>query len=92
MISLIPRKISIVKKRLSGFDFISVKSGQGLDVLHDRMCELLDHKLEELELHLPFDRFDIMAKIHRLCHIHAEKYEDNYIYVSCAAPQDFVEK
>ena len=85
-----PAKLASLRCAYPDSIFISVKSGQGLELLHERMCELLEHKLEEVELNLPFDRFDIMAKIHRLCHIHSEKYEDSYIYVACSAPQDFV--
>ncbi|WDE98109.1 GTPase HflX [Lentisphaera profundi] len=68
--------------------FMSVKSGQGIEQLQERMCELIEHTLFDVELHIPFDRFDLMALIHRQCHIHVEKYEDDFIYVNCSAPTD----
>ncbi|EDM28961.1 hypothetical protein LNTAR_14132 [Lentisphaera araneosa HTCC2155] len=68
--------------------FISVKSGQGIELLQERMCELIEHKLFDVELNIPFDRFDLMALIHRQCQVHSEKYDDNFIYVKCTAPND----
>ena len=67
---------------------MSVKSGQGIDLLQERMCELIEHKLFDVELHIPFDRFDLMALIHRQCKVHSEKYDDDFIHVFCTAPND----
>ena len=68
--------------------FMSVKSGVGITELQEQMCQFLIHMLEEAELHIPFDRFDIMAFLHRHCHVHTEKYEDDFIAVSASIPSD----
>ena len=68
--------------------FMSVKSGVGIEELEEQMCQFLTHTLEDTKLHIPFDRFDIMAFLHRHCHVHTEKYEDDFISVSASVPSN----
>ena len=66
--------------------FISVKSGAGIDKLKDEMSDILEEDLSFTDLQIPFERYDIIALIHRTSHILEEEYEDTTVNIKATVP------
>ena len=66
--------------------FISVKSEEGVNVLKEEMEQILAEDLASTELSIPFDRYDIIALLHRTSHILEEEYIDNAVNITASIP------
>jgi len=56
--------------------FISAKTGAGLDVLLDRARELTSLEHGSVEVFVPHDRYDVIARFHALGHIQEQEHGD----------------
>ena len=56
--------------------FISVHSGQGLDELVERLSELVSRQTRSVELLLPLERPELLARLHREGTVHSIAYEE----------------
>ena len=56
--------------------FVSAKTKAGLDTLEARCLELIADTLGATELLVPHDRYDVIARLHKLGHIHEQEHED----------------
>ena len=56
--------------------FISVHSGQGLDELVERLSELVSRQARSVELLLPLERPELLARLHREGTVHSIAYEE----------------
>ena len=66
--------------------FISVHSGEGLDVLVDRLGELVGEGTREVRLLIPNDRTDLLARLHREGTVHETVYEENFCRIRTTIP------
>lgn len=66
--------------------FISVHSGEGLDVLVDRLGELVGEGTREIRLLIPHDRTDLLARLHREGTVHETAYEENFCRIRATIP------
>jgi GTP-binding protein HflX len=66
--------------------FISVHSGEGLDVLVDRLGELVGEGTREVRLLIPHDRTDLLARLHREGTVHETVYEENFCRIRATIP------
>jgi GTPase len=66
--------------------FISVKSEEGVNILKEEMEQVLEEDLASTELSIPFDRYDIIALLHRTSHILEEEYIDNAVNITASIP------
>ena len=66
--------------------FISVHSGEGLDVLVDRLGELVGEGTREIRLLIPHDRTDLLARLHREGTVHETVYEENFCRIRATIP------
>jgi GTP-binding protein HflX len=66
--------------------FISVHSGEGLDVLVDRLGELVGAGTREVRLLIPHDRTDLLARLHREGTVHETVYEENFCRIRATIP------
>ena len=66
--------------------FMSAKTGEGLEDLHERMVDISGESLKEMTLFIPLDKFDVLALIHRVGHVLSEQYEDDGAYVTASIP------
>ena len=66
--------------------FISVHSGQGLDELIERLSELVSRQTRSLELLLPLERPELLARLHREGAVHSIAYEDAGARVLATVP------
>ena len=66
--------------------FLSAHTGKGLDQLEARCIELIAHTLGSTELLVPHDRYDVIARLHSLGHIHEQEHEDTGVRVKARVP------
>ena len=71
--------------------FISVHSGEGLDTLVRHLGDLVGDGNKEIELLLPHDRTDLIARLHREGVVHATDYEEDAIRIRATVPERFRE-
>ncbi len=56
--------------------FVSARTKAGLDGLETRCLELIADTLGETNLLVPHDRYDVIARLHKLGHIHEQEHEE----------------
>lgn len=66
--------------------FVSALTKEGLDTLEKRCLELIADTLGATELFVPHDRYDVIAKLHALGHIHEQENEDDGIRIKGRIP------
>jgi GTP-binding protein HflX len=66
--------------------FVSARTKQGLDLLENRCLELIADALGETELLIPHDRYDAVARLHKLGHIHEQEHEDKGVRIKGRFP------
>jgi GTP-binding protein HflX len=67
--------------------FISVHSGEGLDNLVSHLGDLVGDGNKEVELRLPHDRTDLIARLHREGVVHSTDYEEDAIRIRATIPE-----
>ncbi|MBL4574512.1 MAG: GTPase HflX [Opitutaceae bacterium] len=65
---------------------VSAKTGEGLDELSKEMASILDEITHPVELLIPYDRYDIISKLHTIGGIRSEETTDEGIYIKGAFP------
>jgi GTP-binding protein HflX len=66
--------------------FISVHTGQGLDELVTRLSEMVACQTRSVEMVLPHERPELLARLHREASVHSVKYEESGARVVAAVP------
>ena len=66
--------------------FLSAKSGDGIPKLIERLTTQISHSRRHVELHLPPERYDILALLHRTSQILELEYVGDGIRVSASVP------
>jgi GTP-binding protein HflX len=67
--------------------FVSVHSGEGLDVLVEHLGNLVGESNQELELLLPHSRPELLARLHREGVVHETAYEEECSRVRVTLPE-----
>ncbi|NQZ58430.1 MAG: GTPase HflX [Lentisphaeraceae bacterium] len=81
-----PRRLTRCRTLVPDALFVSVKSGEGIEKLKSEINDILEEDLSFADLQIPFDRFDIIALIHRTSHILEEVYEDTTVNIKATVP------
>ena len=86
-----------LRARFPEAHFVSVKTGAGMPELISRLSELVADDLITLELRIPQNRADLIARLHREADIRSTEYIDNDVFLrarlspkSASAYRDFV--
>ncbi len=66
--------------------FISVHTGEGLEELIKELGDLVGNDTEEILLHLPHERSDLLARLHREGAVHQSDYEEEFIRIRASVP------
>jgi GTP-binding protein HflX len=66
--------------------FISVHSGDGLDLLVGKLGELVGNGSREIMLRVPHDRADLLARLHREGVVHETTYEAEFSLIRATLP------
>jgi GTP-binding protein HflX len=77
---------AILRRHFPDAVFISVHSGDGLDALVERIGEFVGKNTGHVELLLPLERADLLARLHREGAVHAVEYEEDAIRVRATLP------
>ncbi len=67
--------------------FISVHSGEGLHQLVEQLAGLVAGGSSEVEIRLPHDRADLLARLHREGVVHRTDYGDDVISIRATLPE-----
>ncbi len=65
---------------------ISAKSGKGLPELSQRALELIAQDGGAVDLLVPHERYDVIARLHKLGHIHAQEQRDDGVFLQGRFP------
>jgi len=65
---------------------VSAVTGAGLDDLAVRLGEALAPEVEDLELLIPFDRGDLVARIHEVAEVMSESHEERGTHLKARVP------
>lgn len=68
--------------------FISIKTGEGLPELLDRLAQIDNDRLVDLNLRIPQDQYHLVAFLHRSGHVLSQTYEEDAIYIRAAVPRN----
>jgi len=66
--------------------FISIHTGEGLEELIQRISEFVETNIVTVRLHLPLERTDLLARLHREGTVSAIDYEEAAICVEATLP------
>ena len=69
--------------------FISVHTGEGLEELIKELGGLVWNNTEEILLHLPHVRSDLLARLHREGAVHQSDYEEGFIRIRASVSSRF---
>ncbi|MEO6873326.1 MAG: GTPase HflX [Opitutaceae bacterium] len=74
------------KQLVPGALFVSAQTKAGLDDLEEACIEQIASALGETELLVPHDRYDVIAKMHQLGHVHEQEHEDKGVRLKGSFP------
>ena len=76
----------VLRHQFPGAVFVSVHNGDGLDELVNRIGGFVSDGTERMDLVLPLDRTDLLARLHREGTVHEVNYEDEGVRVNATVP------
>lgn len=71
--------------------FVSMYSGEGMDLLIERISDFVANGIQNVELRLPLSRSDLIARIHRDGTVVQLDYEDDVAHVFASIPKRALE-
>jgi GTP-binding protein HflX len=86
-----PAVLAGLRHRFPHAAFISVQSGHGMEELVDRISDFVSNGTLTLELRLPPDRADLLARLHRDGTIASLEYEEEIAHVIATVPKRAME-
>ena len=66
--------------------FVSARTGAGIEALLKHCADLIARELGATELLVPTDRYDIIARLHQVGHIHAQELRDDGVHIQGRFP------
>lgn len=66
--------------------FISVKTGEGIDLLLKKIEELVSRNSQYMQIAIPPDKYDLLAKIYKYCKVIGTVYEGDVMILSVRVP------
>ena len=76
-----PATLESVRLATPGALLLSAKTGAGVDELLGRCAELVSREFGATELLVPQDRYDVVARLHQVGHVHAQELRDDGIHL-----------
>ncbi|MCM8531187.1 MAG: GTPase HflX [Lentisphaeraceae bacterium] len=81
-----PRVLTKLRMLIPDSHFISVKDTSGIDKLVKDMEDILEEDLDQTELIIPAERYDIISLVHRTSHIFEEEFQGNSVNIKASIP------
>ena len=60
---------------------MSARTGKGIDLLVERCREMIAQQFASVQLLVPHDRYDIVAKLHALGHVQHQEHREDGVFV-----------
>jgi GTP-binding protein HflX len=76
-----PHALAVLRRHFPDAVFISVQTGQGMDQLIDRISDFVARGTITVELRLPPDRADLLARLHREGSVRDLRYDGEFTEV-----------
>lgn len=70
-------EVDALSRRFDGALFVSAASGFGIDELIDRIAAIASARDTHMDILIPYQRGDLVAKAHERCHIISEDHEES---------------
>lgn len=71
----------ILRRHFPKAVFVSVHTGEGMDELIERISGFVNQDTVTLNLSLPIERTDLLARLHRDGRVHSTEYVDAFVHV-----------
>ena len=82
----VPEMLTRARRLCPDALFVSARTRAGLDTLESRSLELITDALGSTDMLVPHDRYDVIARLHTLGHIHEQEHEDGGVRVKGRFP------
>jgi len=86
-----PDRLAVLRRHFPEAVFVSVHTGQGFDVLVERIGDFVSAGTRTVELRLPAARADLLARIHRDGVVHELHYEEDTVRLVVTLPKRAME-
>jgi len=86
-----PLTLRRLRRKYPDAVFISAKTGEGLDEFTDMLAQELETTLQQVELLIPHNRYDLVAKLHRSSAILEERHEAEGTLLKANVPREIFE-
>ena len=77
-----------LRRRYPDALFTSVKTGQGLEKLSTVMADILNDSLKKMQLKIPAENYELVARLYRTSNVTAQRYENGSVYITASVPND----
>ncbi|AEI09553.1 putative GTP-binding protein [Corynebacterium resistens DSM 45100] len=81
-----PLVLAELRHRLDDVVFVSAHSGEGISELETRLELFLNSLDSQVDLHVPFDRGDVVARVHELGTVLSESYDEHGTHLEVRLP------
>ena len=81
-----PNNLRRLRRKHPSAIFMSAQTGDGATDLVEAMTRIVDRQLTAMDLRIPQDKYELVAALHRTCHVISETYEDDAVYVTASVP------
>ena len=75
--------ILTLRRALPGAVWVSARTGAGIDGLRELIADRLPHPDVDVEVLVPYDRGDLVARVHRDGEVLSERHEDEGTRLTC---------
>ena len=82
-----PLFISSLRARFPEALFLSAKTGQGMNALHETMEALLEAALDRMELLIPYDKYEWVTKLHEVGAIDRKIDDEDGVHIVAHVPK-----
>ena len=76
-----PATLESVRLATPGALLVSARTGAGIEDLLARCVDLISREFGATELLVPHDRYDLVARLHKVGHVHVQELRDDGIYL-----------
>src|ERR1017187_5473051 len=79
-------EIRAARQAVPDAPLVSARPGTGVGGVEDRFGEMIAHGLGTVQLLVPLDRYDVVARLHELGHVQAQEHREDGILVTGRFP------
>lgn len=82
-----PSVVSFWRSRYPEAHFVSARTGEGIDLLKERMVDLVQQGIRPMKLLIPHNRYDLVHFLHEIGAVDEESYEDEGVLIRGNIPE-----